>query len=250
MAMAPASGADGPTRILVVDDEESYRAALEIGLRAEGFAVDVAADGPEALHRFAIRRPDLVLLDMVLPGMPGLEVCRQMQAQSPVPVIMVSARNGEVDVVAGLEVGAADYVAKPFHLRELVARVQAVLRRVVLAPGLVDPPTTGVETLDTVKAGAITVALARREVTVAGRPVYLSRREFDLLACLVSPPGQVRTRDELIDRLWADRMLLDSRTLDTHVRRLRMKLEPDAANPRYLRTVRGVGFRFDADPGY
>lgn len=247
LVTTPTPVREGSTRILVVDDEESYRTALEIGLRAEGFAVDTAVDGPEALRRFATRRPDLVLLDMVLPGMSGLEVCRQMQTQAPVPVIMVSARNGEIDVVSGLEVGAADYVAKPFHLRELVARVQAVLRRVILAPGFAGDPPVADSASDTVTAGAITVSLARREVTVGGQPVYLSRREFDLLACLVSPPGQLRTRDELIDRLWSDRSLLDSRTLDTHVRRLRMKLEVDAANPRHLRTVRGVGFRFDAD---
>lgn len=240
---------EGPTRVLVVEDEESYRVALEIGLRAEGFDIETAADGPDGLRAFATRPPDIVLLDVVLPGMPGTEVCRRMRAQAAVPVIMVSALDSEVDVVVGLEVGAADYVTKPYHLRELVARIQAVLRRVVPPPGYADPPPLELPSDELVTAGPILVDLGRREVTVDGHAVYLSRREFDLLACLLSPPGQVRTRDELIDRLWAGRDLSDSRTLDTHVRRLRMKLERDPSRPEHLRTVRGVGFRFDTGPG-
>lgn len=242
------SSGEGPTRVLVVEDEESYRVALEIGLRAEGFEVETVADGLEGLRRFSARPPDIVLLDVVLPGMPGIEVCRRMRAQAPVPVIMVSALDSEVDVVVGLEVGAADYVTKPYHLRELVARIQAVLRRVVPPPGYGDTAPPEPASDEVVTAGPIVVDLGRREVTVHGKPVYLSRREFDLLACLLSPPGQVRTRDELIDRLWAGRDLSDSRTLDTHVRRLRMKLERDPSRPEHLRTVRGVGFRFDAGP--
>lgn len=239
---------DGPTRVLLVEDEESYRLALEVGLRAEGFAVDTAADGPEGLRRFAARPPDVVLLDVVLPGMAGVEVCRRMLAQEPtVPIIMVSALDSEADVVVGLEVGAADYVTKPYHLRELVARIQAVLRRVEPPPGYGQAGVPS-EDEEVVRAGAIVVDVGRREVTVDGLPVYLSRREFDLLACLLSPPGQVRSRDELIDRLWAGRDLADSRTLDTHVRRLRMKLERDPSRPDHLRTVRGVGFRFDTEP--
>ncbi len=239
---------DEATRILVVEDDESYREALELGLRAEGYSVEVAADGPEGLRLFTEDPPDIVLLDVVLPGMPGTEVCRTMRARAPVPVIMVSALGSEVDVVVGLEVGAADYVTKPFHLRELVARIQAVLRRVVPPPGYGEVSRSSAETTS-VTVGCVVVDLGRRVVTVGGAAVYLSRREFDLLACLVSPVGQVWTRDELIDRLWAGRDLADTRTLDTHVRRLRMKLEPDPARPRYLRTVRGVGFRFDAAPG-
>ena len=179
-------------RILVVEDEESYREALQAGLTKEGYDIELAADGPSGLARFAAHLPDLVLLDVLLPGMSGTEVCRRMRAIAPVPVIMVSALNTEIDVVLGLELGAADYVTKPYRMRELVARIQAVLRR-------------------------------------------------------VSPPGQVRTRDELIDRLWSGRDLADTRTLDTHVRRLRVKLERDPARPQYLVTVRGVGFRFDAE---
>lgn len=243
-----AAAGDGLTRVLVVEDEESYRVALEVGLRAEGFAVDSAADGPEGLRRFGARPPDVVLLDVVLPGMPGVEVCRRMLSQDPtVPVIMVSALDSEADVVVGLEVGAADYVTKPYHLRELVARIQAVLRRVVPPPGYAQSAAPA-DMEEVVRAGPIVVDLGRHEVTVDGQPVYLSRREFDLLACLLSPPGQVRSRDELIDRLWAGRDLADSRTLDTHVRRLRMKLERDPSRPDHLRTVRGVGFRFDTEP--
>lgn len=235
-------------RVLVVEDEESYRTALEIGLRAEGFDVETAPDGLVGLRRFAVRRPDVVLLDVMLPGLSGTEVCRRMLAMAPVPVIMVSARGDEADVVVGLEVGAADYVVKPFHLRELVARIQALLRRsghpeeaVLPAPTI--PPTAR----DVVVVGPVRIDVARREVTVDGQVVALSRREFDLLAVLATPTGQVRTRDELIDTLWAGRELTDNRTLDTHVRRLRAKIERDPANPTLLRTVRGVGFRLDAD---
>lgn len=245
MAVVPVTVGQGPKRVLVVEDEESYRMALEIGLRAEGFEVETAVDGPDGLRRFAARPPDIVLLDVVLPGMPGTEVCQRMRAQTPVPIIMVSALHSEIDVVVGLEAGAADFVTKPYHLRELVARIQAVLRRVVPPPGYGERPTSPEALEDVVVAGPIVVDLGRRDVTVEGQPVYLSRREFDLLACLLSPPGQVRTRDELIDRLWAGRDLADSRTLDTHVRRLRMKLERDPSRPEHLRTVRGVGFRFD-----
>lgn len=241
------AGRDGPTRVLVVEDEESYREALEIGLRSEGYEVEVAGDGNEGLQRFSARPPDIVLLDVVLPGMSGTEVCRRMRARAAVPVIMVSALGSEVDVVVGLEVGAADYVTKPFHLRELVARIQAVLRRTAPPPGYGDRGTGAASSAETVTVGPILVDLGRRVVTVDGEPVYLSRREFDLLACLVSPPGQVWTRDELIDRLWAGRDLADTRTLDTHVHRLRAKLEIDPSHPRHIVTVRGVGFRIDPD---
>jgi two-component system response regulator RegX3 len=238
---------EAPVRVLVVEDEESYREALALGLAKEGYEVELAADGAEGLRKFSARPPDLVLLDVLLPGVPGTEVCRQMRAIEPVPVIMVSALDSEVDIVLGLELGAADYVTKPYHLRELTARIQAVLRRVSPPQGL---PVPGAKSQagqpEFVVAGPVRLDFARREVTAAGRPVHLSRREFDLLALLLSPPGQVRTRDELIDRLWSGRDLADTRTLDTHIRRLRVKLERDPANPRYLVTVRGVGFRFDA----
>lgn len=238
--------ADHALRVLVVEDEESYREALQAGLKNEGFEIDLAEDGPEGLRCFAEHIPDIVLLDLLLPGMPGTEVCRRMRALAPVPVIMVTALGSEVDVVLGLELGASDYVTKPFRLRELVARMQAVLRRTqssrqALAAGELAPRREAIE------AGPVRIDLAQRFVSVNGHPIYLSRLEFDLLAVLLSPPGQVRTREELIDRLWAGRELTDTRTLDTHVRRLRVKLEEHPATPLYLLTVRGVGFRFDPE---
>jgi two-component system, OmpR family, response regulator RegX3 len=242
-------GGDGRVRILVVEDEESYREALQAGLAKEGFAVELAADGLEGLRLFAARQPDLVLLDVLLPGLSGTEVCRRMKAMAPVPVIMVSALDAEVDIVLGLELGAADYVTKPYRLRELVARIQAVLRRVQPPP--VPMPSRAVKeggrSAEIIEAGPVRVDFARREVRAGGRTVHLSRREFDLLSLLLSPPGQVRTRDELIDRLWSGRDLTDTRTLDTHIRRLRVKLEQDPADPHFLVTVRGVGFRYDAE---
>jgi two-component system response regulator RegX3 len=245
-------------RVLVVEDEESYRAALSSGLSLEGFDVDVAPDGSEGLRLFADRPPDIVLLDMLLPGMHGMEVCRRMRAMSQVPIVMVSAVDTELDVVLGLELGASDYVTKPFHLRELVARIQAILRRVSpqTTPFLEPvPPTAGGPNADHALSdqrpdaafGTVTVDFVRREVTVDGRQTHLSRREFDLLAVLLSPARRVRTRAELIDLLWPDRYLSDSRTLDTHIHRLRAKLEPDPAQPHFIVTVRGVGFRIDPD---
>jgi two-component system response regulator RegX3 len=234
-------------RILVVEDEESYREALQAGLAKAGFLVELAADGPSGLRSFLAQPPDLVVLDLMLPGMAGTEVCRRMRQAAPVPVIMVTALDAEIDVVLGLELGAADYVTKPYRLRELVARIQAVLRRA--APAEILEPMAGraPARAEVVSAGPVSVDLARREVTRSGRVVELSRREFDLLALLLSPPGQVRTREELIDRLWAGLDLADTRTLDTHVRRLRVKLEEDPSDPQYLVTVRGVGFRFDPE---
>ena len=229
----------------MVEDEESYREALQAGLSKEGFDVDLAADGVEGLRRFTQDPPDLVLLDLMLPGLPGTEVCRRMRQLSSIPVIMVTALDAEVDVVLGLELGASDYVTKPYRLRELIARIQAVLRRV--APLESPDRLPGTPPADVIEAGPVSVDLARREVTRNARLVHVSRREFDLLALLLSPPGQVRTRDELIDRLWSGLDLSDTRTLDTHVRRLRVKLERDPSEPEYLVTVRGVGFRFDPE---
>jgi two-component system, OmpR family, response regulator RegX3 len=238
-------------RVLVVDDEESYRQGLSSGLSRDGFEVDVASDGAEALRRFGEHRPDVVLLDMLLPGMHGIEVCRRMRAVSDVPIIMVSAVDTELDVVLGLELGAAGYVTKPFRLRELVARMHAILRRITPEVGLegVDPLVPGLPDHERpdVTFGQVTVDFVRRGVTNRGVPTHLSRREFDLLAVLLTPARRVRTRDELIDLLWPDSYLSDSRTLDTHIHRLRAKLEPDPADPQFIVTVRGVGFRIDPD---
>ncbi len=228
---------DSRPMVLVVDDEESYRDALANGLNREGFAVELAGDGHEALRLFHRMRPDLVLLDVMLPDQSGVELCQRMRAVAPVPIIMVTARDSEVDVVLGLELGASDYVAKPFRLRELVARMRAVLRR---------GPSSSAPRDELIVAGPIRIDTGRREATVDGGPVDLSRKEFDLLVLLASHAGLVVTREWCIDRLWWDQDLADTRTLDTHVKRLRRKIEPDPAHPRHLITVRGVGFRFEA----
>jgi two-component system response regulator RegX3 len=222
--------------VLVVDDEESYRQALASGLAREGFAVEIAGDGHEALRLFHRVHPDIVLLDVMLPDQSGIELCQQMRALKPVPIIMVTARDSEVDVVLGLELGASDYVAKPFRLRELVARMRAVLRRGAAVPEHHE---------EVLHVGPVRLDAGRREVAVDELPVELSRKEFDLLALLMSHSGQVVTREWCIDRLWWDQELTDTRTLDTHIKRLRRKVEPDPANPRHLVTVRGVGFRFE-----
>ncbi len=234
---AQASTRDNRPLVLVVDDEESYRQALASGLTREGFAVEIAGDGHEALKLFHRVHPDLVLLDVMLPDQSGIELCQQMRALKPIPIIMVTARDSEVDVVLGLELGASDYVAKPFRLRELVARMRAVLRRGLAVPEHHD---------EILHVGPVRLDAGRREVAVDEVSVDLSRKEFDLLALLMSHSGQVVTRDWCIDRLWWDQELTDTRTLDTHIKRLRRKIEPDPANPRHLVTVRGVGFRFEA----
>ena len=243
------------TTVLVIEDEESYRQALASGLDGEGFDVALAADGFEGLRLITERQPDIVLLDMLLPGMNGIDVCRKIRAISSVPVIMVSAVDSELDVVLGLELGASGYVTKPFRLRELVARMNAILRRA--QPGashLAGVPAESISRTGTVGTvaprsgpafGAVAIDYVRREVTLGGAPVHLSRKEFDLLAALLTPVQRVRSRDELIALLWPDTDLADTRTLDTHIHRLRTKLEPEPAEPRYIVTVRGIGFRID-----
>jgi two-component system response regulator RegX3 len=226
---------DGSSVVLVVDDDESYRQALASGLAREGFAVELAEDGTKALQLFHRVRPDLVLLDVMLPDQSGIELCQQMRALRPVPIIMVTARRSEVDVVLGLELGASDYVAKPFRLRELVARMRAVLRRACDVR----------EHEEVMHVGPVRLDSSRREVAVHNVPVELSRKEFDLLALLMTHSGQVVTREGCIDQLWWDQELINSRTLDTHIKRLRRKIESDPANPCHLVTVRGVGFRFE-----
>lgn len=243
------------TTVLVIEDEESYREALASGLDGEGFDVSLAIDGFEGLRLITEQQPDIVLLDMLLPGMNGIDVCRKIRAISSVPVIMVSAVDSELDVVLGLELGASGYVTKPFRLRELVARMNAILRRVQPDPSQVDggltDPIGRTGTVSTVAPrsgpvfGAVAVDYVRREVTLSGAPVHLSRKEFDLLAALLTPVQRVRSRGELIELLWPDTDLADTRTLDTHIHRLRTKLEPAPAEPRYIVTVRGIGFRID-----
>ena len=224
------------TRVLVVEDEESYSDALAYVLRKEGFDVALVATGPAALEEFSRNGADIVLLDLMLPGLPGTEVCRQLRQTSTVPVIMVSAKDGEVDKVVGLELGADDYVTKPYSPRELVARIRAVLRRGT-EPELV--PLT-------VEAGGVRMDVERHVVTIRGMDVRFPLKEFELLEMLLRNAGRVLTRGQLIDRVWGSDYVGDTKTLDVHVKRLRAKIEADPANPRYLVTVRGLGYKFDA----
>ena len=245
------------TLVLVIEDEESYRQALASGLGREGFEVVLAADGAEGLRLFDERDPDIVLLDMLLPGLHGIDVCRRIRATSTVPVLMVSAVDAELDVVLGLELGASGYVTKPFRLGGRGPGINAIVGRVQpTAPsGRVGGPSAAAEARTDPAGpsragpafGSVYVDYVRREVTVDGVPTHLSRKEFDLLVALLSPAQRVRSRDELIDLLWPDTYLTDTRTLDTHIHRLRAKLEPDPTDPRYIVTVRGVGFRIDPD---
>jgi two-component system response regulator RegX3 len=223
------------TRVLVVEDEESYRDALSYMLRKEGFDVATAATGPQALTEFERTGADIVLLDLMLPGLPGTEVCRQLRQVSAVPVIMVSAKDSEIDKVVGLELGADDYITKPYSPRELVARVRAVLRRgtdVELAP-------------PTLEAGSVRMDIERHVVTVDGTDIKLPLKEFELLELFLRNVGRVLTRGQLIDRVWGSDYVGDTKTLDVHVKRLRSKIEADPSEPRYLVTVRGLGYKFD-----
>ena len=224
--------------ILVVDDEESYRDALSIALGREGFSVITAADGAEALAAFDRDHPVLVLLDVMLPKMSGIDICREIRSRSSVPIIMVTAKNAEIDTVVGLEVGADDYITKPFSLRELVARVRALLRR---APIDSVRPTD----VDLIEVGAVRLDAARHEVFVNDELTPLTRKEFELLEFFLLNADRVLTRDQLIDRVWGSDYYGDTKTLDVHVKRLRAKIEAEPANPERLITVRGVGYRYE-----
>jgi two-component system response regulator RegX3 len=228
-----------PPLILVVDDEQSYRDALAVALQREGFLVETAADGPEAIARFDAARPALVLLDVMLPKISGIDVCRELRARSRVPIIMVTARNAEIDAVVGLEVGADDYVTKPFRLRELVARVRASLRRGRGEEAGVAQPG------EVLEIGDVRLDAARHEVAVRGERVALPLKEFELLELLLANAGRVLTRDVLIDRVWGPNYYGDTKTLDVHVKRLRAKVEADPGNPARIVTVRGVGYRYE-----
>ena len=224
------------TRILVVEDEESFSEALSFMLRKEGYEVAVAGDGNKALKEFEQNGADLILLDLMLPGISGTEICRQIRANSAVPIIMVTAKDGEVDKVVGLELGADDYVTKPFSSRELLARVRAVLRRhgdfEEILPLVVE-------------AGPVRLDIDRHIVSVRGEVVAMPLKEFDLLEVLVRNSGRVTTRSQLIDRVWGHDYVGDTKTLDVHVKRLRAKIEEDPANPVHLLTVRGLGYKME-----
>ncbi len=221
----------------MVEDEESFSDALSYMLRKEGFEVSVAATGPSALTEFDRTGADIVLLDLMLPEMSGSEVCRQLRQRSHVPIIMVTARDSEIDKVVGLEIGADDYVTKPYSPRELVARIRAVLRR-----KSVETVESGAATL---AAGPVRMDIERHVVTVDGGPVQLPLKEFELLELLLRNAGRVLTRGQLIDRVWGADYVGDTKTLDVHVKRLRSKVEPEPSTPRHIVTVRGLGYKFE-----
>ncbi len=260
MTVEPAAADESQTKVLLAEDDESFIDALVIGLAREGFAVTVARDGNEALRLFASVEPDLVLLDLMLPRLSGIDVCRSIRARSSVPIIMVTAKGTEIDTVVGLEVGADDYVAKPYRLRELVARMRAVLRRT--------PPSEAGQGSDldgrsgsgsdhddesgsgssVLEAGGIQIDPDRHLVFIRGVDVHLRRKEFELLSLLMENAGRLLTRDVLIDRIWGSDYFGDTKTLDVHIKRLRTHIEEDPSSPKLITTIRGVGYRFDAPP--
>jgi len=225
------------TTILVVEDEDSFVEALTVGLKREGFRVIVGRDGAEALSLFHAVRPDLVLLDVMLPRISVIDVCREIRTQSRVPIIMVTAKTSEIDTVVGLEVGADDYVSKPYRLRELVARIRAALRR---APRDHPMPSAGV-----LEVGDVRLDPESHEVLVRGDLVTLPLKEFELLEVLLDNAGRVVTRDSLIDRVWGPHYVGDTKTLDVHVKRLRSKIEDDPSTPRRIVTIRGLGYKYE-----
>jgi two-component system response regulator RegX3 len=225
------------SRILVVEDEESYSDPLSYLLRREGYEVSVAESGPAALALFESNGADLVLLDLMLPGLSGVDVCRRLRQRSSVPVIMLTAKDSEIDKVVGLEIGADDYVTKPYSSRELLARIKAVLRRLAEPEELLSP---------TLEAGPVRMDVERHTVTVGGVSTTLPLKEFELLEMLLRNAGRVLTRIQLMDRVWGSDYIGDTKTLDVHIKRLRAKIEPDPANPRHIVTVRGLGYKFEA----
>jgi DNA-binding response OmpR family regulator len=233
--------ARGQGRILLVDDEQAVQTLLTYPLRKEGYDVVEATDGQEALDRFAEQRFDLVVLDIMLPKLDGIEVCRRMRTRSQVPIIMLTAKGDEIDKVVGLEIGADDYITKPFSVREFRSRVKAALRR-----GSMAGPGAAAE--EPIKAGDLEIDPERRTCQVRGESVELTYVEFEILSALASSPGRVFSRETLLEHVWGDSTYRDPRTVDVHIRHLREKLERDAKHPEYLFTVRGVGYRFrDAD---
>ena len=230
--------AEGSARILLVDDEHAIQTLLTYPLRKDGYDVVSARDGREALDRFAEQRFDLVVLDVMLPKLDGIEVCRRLRSRSQVPIIMLTARDDEIDKVLGLEMGADDYITKPFSVREFRSRVRAALRRAEMIrgrrPGSEEP----------IVAGELRMDFERRSVSVGGRATQVTYVEFEILAALATAPGRVQTREVLLERVWGDSAYRDPRTIDVHIRHLREKIEQNPRQPEYLFTVRGVGYRF------
>jgi two-component system response regulator RegX3 len=227
---------DGPPRVLIVEDEESLADSIRYNLEREGFAVSVAADGRRALERFRADGPALVILDLMLPEVSGLDVCREIRAESDVPIIMVTAKDAEADKVTGLELGADDYVTKPFSIRELVSRVRANLRRTRMHPNR--------KADDVLAGGPVTMDVSRHEVRVNGGPIDLPPKEFELLELFLRRRGRLLTREFLIEEVWGADYFGDTKTLDVHVKRVRRKIEPDPHRPVHLLTVRGLGYKF------
>jgi DNA-binding response OmpR family regulator len=229
--------ARGQARILLVDDEQAVQTLLTYPLRKEGYEVVEAMDGQEALDRFSEGRFDLVVLDIMLPKLDGIEVCRRLRTRSQVPIIMLTAKGDEIDKVAGLEMGADDYITKPFSVREFRSRVKAALRRGSMAAPALAPS-------EPIRAGELEIDFERRSTLLRGEPVELTYVEFEILAALATAPGRVFTRQMLLEHIWGDSTYRDPRTVDVHIRHLREKLETDPKQPEYLFTVRGVGYRF------
>jgi DNA-binding response OmpR family regulator len=227
----------GQARILLVDDEQAVQTLLTYPLRKEGYEVVSAVDGQEALDRFAEQRFDLVVLDIMLPKLDGIEVCRRLRTRSQVPIIMLTAKTDEIDKVVGLEMGADDYITKPFSVREFRSRVKAALRRGGMAG-------RGGATEEPIRAGELEIDFERRAVEARGKPVQLTYVEFEILAALAAAPGKVFSRETLLEHVWGDSTYRDPRTVDVHIRHLREKIEQDPKHPEYLFTVRGVGYRF------
>jgi DNA-binding response OmpR family regulator len=233
---------EGAARILLVDDEQAVQTLLAYPLRKDGYDVVSALDGQEALDRLGEQRFDLVVLDIMLPKLDGIEVCRRLRARSHVPIIMLTAKGEEIDKVVGLEIGADDYITKPFSMREFRSRVKAALRRSEMIRGR--PSDEG-----PLESGDLRIDFEKRATTIRGEPVRLTYVEFEILAGLAREPGRVHTRDSLLERIWGDSAYRDPRTVDVHIRHLREKLERDPKSPEYLFTVRGVGYRFRDDEG-
>ena len=228
---------EGSARILLVDDEQAVQTLLTYPLRRDGYEVIAAQDGQEALRRFAEQRFDLVVLDLMLPKLDGIEVCRRMRSRSQVPIIMLTAKGDEIDKVVGLEMGADDYITKPFSMREFRSRVKAALRRSRM-PGAQEAVA------EPIRSGDLHIDFERRTVTVRGEPIRLTYVEFEILAALARAPGRVLSRESLLEHVWGDSDYRDPRTVDVHIRHLREKIETESRSPEFLLTVRGVGYRF------
>ncbi len=229
--------------MLVVEDEESFIEALTLGLKREGFRVHVARDGSEALERFEAVRPDIVLLDVMLPKISGIDVCRMLRKTSAVPIIMVTAKSAEIDTVVGLEVGADDYVSKPYRIRELVARMRAVMRRRSALQDRSAPPVPAGD--GAIVVGDLVLDPFEHVVTLRGHPISMPLKEFDVLHVLMANAGRVLPRDVLIDRVWGADYVGDTKTLDVHVKRIRGKIETDPTHPTRIVTIRGLGYKFE-----